>query len=478
MSDRREERRSARDRSRVLATGYNSSAIRLPDGLKHFVLDEPGTITLDILPYKVGKYNSVATRYGEIWWELTYWIHKRVGANEKTYIAGKTFDKTDYIAEVRQRLAKKALPPDASKEEQKEHKNRLYALLPSDMQMFFVRPESNPDNVMVWEISPFKFGGVLQDQIDAAPTSKGWEYFYDADPNGFKLEVTFKKESFSNDAGASGNFLKASRIDFIKRTDREVAKVQELHQLILEKDWRLENFLIETPYDVLRRAYEMIPDDEDDPPVSVDDHGESSSRRSEDHREPEPEPKQEERIVVREESKPEPKPETKSAPPDELTDERRAKLEELGYLGQQNGEKRTDNPFEEGTKRYKAWLAGWLRGVEESASKKAEPVKEEPKPATVESLGIKVGSSVVYKSVKCEVRRVNDDGTLNLLDANDDMHKSVPVAQVAAHGGSTETPKESPKTQPAQSKASEPPKSSNAGGVDDPEWDDWENPKS
>lgn len=428
-NERREERKSlARQRASILSSGFSGTALKVPESLK-FWEAEAGTAVLEFIPYKVGKGNPVAQVPGTMYYERTYYLYRNVGADEKSYIcASKTFGKPDYIQELRN---KEARNPNADKE-------FLRSLNPQMKQLFLVYDHGAPDKgLQLWDFSAHNFGTVLDDRINGSAESKGWDFFYYPDETGFTLEVALKKEKFSG-----REYLKASAIDFTRRDDRTVKKVKELYEEVCTRGYCLDDFLVETPYEKLKKIYLMISDD-----VAPD---EGSPHADSAHAEAPP-AKRETPSAKREDLPFDPPGDSNLSP---------EQLQEEGEAAFRQGKKRADNPYKKGTLPYIEWSLGW--------EAEADAV---PKQATAESLGISRDSVVRYKGESWRVVRVMDDGlSVNLMDsAGEDVIKGVPVAELSVKPNKPPVEKEE---KPAERKSKE---TVSEGKVDlEDDWDkDW-----
>lgn len=431
-SERREERVSyARQRATIMSSGFSGTAIRLPEGL-NFYEAEVGTATLEFLPYVVGKGNPVVQTPGKMYYERTYWVYRKIGADDKSYIcSSKSFGKPDYIQELRNVEAKKS----------NADKDYLKSLSPQMKQLFLVWDHNAPEKgIQLWDFSAHNFGSVLDDRIQASPESKGWDFFYYPDSDGFTLEVALKKDSF-----AGHNFLKATAIDFTKRDDRTVAKVKELFEEVKARNLCLDNFLIETEYEKLKRIFHSLPEPEGDSASDATTQQETPGKKVDESA------KSDNRSVAGEES--------------EADGQQRVYTG--GYQAQRHGKKRGDNPFKKESDQYQWWMDGWLASAEEGPAKK----EESKKTVTAEDLGISRGSEVVYDGGKCSVVRVCDDGTLTLMTPDDEIVKGITVASVQVAG--KEAPPQEKKKEQKKTKEAEKPKDEEPTTDVEGAWDNW-----
>lgn len=222
-------------------SGYQAPYLKIPQGIQLFK-PKAGIVLLDILEYPVGKSNPYAEE-GMLYYERTFWVHRGVGANNDSYLcAAKTFKHKCPICEYRQRLQRES---DEDKEE------LIKSLAPKERQIFNVINLKEPDKgVLLFEMSHYLFGARLDAEIRNSDEEDGWEEFARID-GGLTLKVGFSEESF-----AGQSFVKADSINFRPR------KTEYDEDEMLEKVYVLDDLLVETPYDELKKA--LLEEDEED----------------------------------------------------------------------------------------------------------------------------------------------------------------------------------------------------------------------
>lgn len=205
-----------------------------------------GVHSIEIIPYKAGKGNPNAEE-GEDHFERTYYVHRKVGPEEKWLLAGKTFGKPDPITEYRAKLAKEG----ASKEE-------LRSMNPQRKQLFLLVDRKATDKgIQLWDVAAFNFGDLLLERINTADDDSNWRDFYfpegmdDEYGGGSTLRITVSKETME-----SGTFLKVTAIDF-------TARKNALPEKIVNHGYCLDDMLIEASYDELSKAFFGAVDDDD-----------------------------------------------------------------------------------------------------------------------------------------------------------------------------------------------------------------------
>lgn len=242
MSARNRERRqsAARKRAETHSTGFETTLLRIPEGLSFF---EPkaGIKTIDIVPYITGKGNPFSEP-GEIYFERTFWCWRYLGAEEKTYAClHKTFGKRDPVQEWKNEEAKN---PNADQKFLKD-------LVPKERQLFLIWDGVDPKKLQLWEVSHHLFGKLLDSRIKNSDERMGWDQFYFGDEEGMSLRLTFEEKS-----GGGYTWLDVTAIDFLRR-DAPLPQAVQDHGICLDE------LIVETPYNDLRRAFLGIEDDED-----------------------------------------------------------------------------------------------------------------------------------------------------------------------------------------------------------------------
>ncbi len=237
--DREKRVSAARRRAETHSSGYATTCLQLPEGVKFFEA-KPGIYIFDIIPYIVKKGkdepggNPMADA-GELYFERTYWRYSKIGPEEKKYIAThKTFRESDYVQEFRNAEAKKA---DVDQK-------FLKSLNPQERQLFLVYEPKFPEKgIQLLDMSHFVFGNLLDSRINNSSEEEGWDLFYFPDQDGMSLRVTIEEE---NKAGFK--FNKVTAIDFIPRKT-------PLPSNIVNHKIDLDAMLIKTSYEDLKAAF-------------------------------------------------------------------------------------------------------------------------------------------------------------------------------------------------------------------------------
>jgi len=250
--ERREKRTGARRRAEQHATGFENTVLTVPEGIG-FWSPKVGTYKIDIVPFKAGQGNPWAEP-GDDYYERTYYSYRRIGAEEKNYVApGKTFGHPDPIAEW---VAKAA--------------NREDVDAPKERQLFLVWDHTEPEKgVKIWDISFHLFGKLLDFRINESDDNDNWDQFDDPTEHGFTLKLMIKQET----AGGY-NFNDTKAIDFIQRNNALPDNIKN-HGICLD------DLLVEIPYDKLKAIFMGSVDSEPDPSNTGEDDNDPQKEKPE-----------------------------------------------------------------------------------------------------------------------------------------------------------------------------------------------------
>lgn len=226
----------ARAKAKTSESGFDSTHIRVPKGVGViFSFKEEGVRRFDVLPYKVGRGNRWADP-GTYHYERTYYVHKNIGPEEKTYCClKKTFGKQCPVCDHMMKLKKEG----AGKEEWKAFKW-------SERQLFNVidvtTKEDRDKGVQVLDQSTFLFGDLIDAKIESADPDDGYENFFHLE-GGKTLKLGIEKASFNGNT-----FYKVSDLEMKNREDYEESVLEETHCL--------DDLLYELSYQDLKRIFE------------------------------------------------------------------------------------------------------------------------------------------------------------------------------------------------------------------------------
>ena len=225
---------NVRKRAEKHMTG-GSTMIRIPDGVSMFKPKNKAIV--DILSYVVGEGNPWADK-GELHYERTFYAHRNVGAESKSYVCPKmTAGKKCPICEYAAKLSKKSnVDPQMVKD-----------LRPQERQLFNTKDYAAPEKGwQIWDNSFYCFGKTLDGVLsDSDPDEDGFDTFSDLD--GLSLRLGIDQES-----GGDFTFDKVNRIVFKNRKPYTEAELEKLHCL--------DELLVILSYDELKAKFFEIED--------------------------------------------------------------------------------------------------------------------------------------------------------------------------------------------------------------------------
>lgn len=213
--------------------GYTSTYLKLPDGAQMFK-PKAGVMLIDILPFVAGKGNPEAEE-GCLHWERTYESHRGIGANGDTHVCPRvTLKEPCPVCEFR---ARKMREGDDTNED------LIRDLSPKKRQLFNVINLKDPDRgVQIWDMSYHLFGKILFARLRNSDEDDGWDNFFHLE-GGLTLKIGFVEKSFGG-----FTYLEVETIDFKPRK-------QDYDDEILEQVYCLDDLLVVTPYDELKKAF-------------------------------------------------------------------------------------------------------------------------------------------------------------------------------------------------------------------------------
>lgn len=221
-----------------------------------------GTHRIDIVPFEAGDDNPYA-KPGELHYERTYYAYRFVGPDENSYVCPsetwKGQGKRDFIKEYRKGLSA----------DDPEEKKLIKHLAPKERQLFLVWDHADEEEgVQLWEYSYHNFGKLLDSRIDNADEEDRYDEFYFPEADGMTLKVTFEEST-----GGGYKYKEATAIDFKSRKE-------DLPEEILKQAVCLDELLVDTPYDEMKKAFLQIEDEGGDDDDDDDDPKSESESRS------------------------------------------------------------------------------------------------------------------------------------------------------------------------------------------------------
>jgi hypothetical protein len=200
---------NAKETAQKQQSGFSPSSLNLPKGVSSFYFKKEGLYSLDVMPFIAGKGNPMADE-GFVHWERTYWAHRGVGAENKTYCClEKNWGEKCPICEHRREQEKKSASEDYVK-----------SLYPKKRQiMAMIDLQDKGKGVQVYEGAyAFGLGQLIDNKIDAAREGSKIGHFFHLE-DGMMLSVKIKSEAFKTSDGGGGKFLKPVNLEMEPREE-------------------------------------------------------------------------------------------------------------------------------------------------------------------------------------------------------------------------------------------------------------------
>lgn len=264
VKDKRQEQRGKRERQRAdvsrrleeHGSDWNK-AWKLPPGMKQLKIESEDIFKLNFLEYVLsdGANERFAKCYaddGFAYFERTFYTHRLGPNNESHTCPALTFGKPCPVCEFKGRLAK---------QDYEKHKETISNLRASERQLFAVEDvDEAPGEVQILEYSNYYFGQYLDEKVKKK-ARQNIKYRNWSDPDdGFTLVLSPTKDKKSKYKG----FI-ISDIEFEPR--------DPIPDDLLDQVPCLDDLILETPYDKMKRLMDFGDDDDgvdephqDDPP--------------------------------------------------------------------------------------------------------------------------------------------------------------------------------------------------------------------
>ena len=190
------------------------SLYRIPEGTDFFK-PSAKTYKLDLLPYKVTVDTHPEVEKGEEWFERTIFVHRDLGVDDAARICRRTIKEKCPVCQERK---------DLMREKDPDNEELIDDLKAKERCLYNVIDLANQDKgVQLWDISYFCFGKQLDEEIREGED----EYADFAElKGGYTLKVRFSEQQLG-----TNKFVKATRIDFIKRKDYDKDILDEVIDL-------------------------------------------------------------------------------------------------------------------------------------------------------------------------------------------------------------------------------------------------------
>lgn len=297
QEDRRAARRAgSRERDQHHKSSGGGTHLNVPVGVELFQ-PQAKSYKLDFSLYEVGKHNPYCKDTGALYYELTYWRHRNIGPNNDVYCCPNKMRKERCaVCEYRAGIEKQGCPDGMDRKVW--WRKEVSPFNPQEMQLWLPHIRGGDDEkVLLWDISHFCFGKLLDQLRKAAEEDDTYKTDFDDPKAGSYLNVTFadeKAEDFS--------FLKALSIEFVPRP-------KGMNPALLNHNINLELIPVIPTYEELRKAFLQIESDGDDDRVPRDEPSDGKKGRNKpksNEWEDEAPPSKTEKAVEKEEKQPEP----------------------------------------------------------------------------------------------------------------------------------------------------------------------------
>ena len=248
---RRENRHEAEKKQHQ--RGGEWDCISIPEGLSVFKPEKDKTYHIDVIPYIAGQHNKGCNQ-GDEFYVLTYPVYRKLGLDEKDYIAiGQLLGVKDPVAEHFAALRKAGAVWDDMK---------MFKPTERQLWLFFVHEEADK-GLQLYEAGYQTFGKQLLEEIEESGETE-WIDNFDDPSGGATLKVRFRGENVMGNV-----WVKATKINFIERENGFDADGDpKLAAKVLDKaaETCLDELLKIADYKTLKAALDGEPatDDDDD----------------------------------------------------------------------------------------------------------------------------------------------------------------------------------------------------------------------
>lgn len=250
---------SAKEKAIKHESGFESSAVKAPEGMKFFKAKGGKSYRLDFMPYEVKKGRDEKggnphSDAGFAHYERTYYAHPRIGIDQKFYCCPRlTFGERCPVCDDASRLRRIAKNDDEEK--------FAKSLEAKERQLFIVVDTEEKDGeAMLWDFSFHCFGKQLDAKLKDSDERDNYDAFCRLE-GGMTLKV-----SFADEKGGGYSFAKCSNIEMRPRD-------MDYPPETLDSMPDLDAMLVYTSYADLKRIYEQTDDDkgqdDDDKPEAT-----------------------------------------------------------------------------------------------------------------------------------------------------------------------------------------------------------------
>lgn len=258
-------RRVSKDDVRNIAreSGGGKKYFKLPEGVSIWEPDKAQTFRIDFVPYVISTQTHPDRRGdkivpGDLWWRYPFAEHANIGPSNETVVCPASFGKACPICEERAKLAKNY----------NDNEEAIKAIKAKKCCAYVIKDPADPDKYAVFAYSTFKFGDILDKELDEG--SDTIRAFYDVTDEGKTVKIRFSDEEFTGPGGTGGKFLKATRIDFEDRPEMDEKEV-------LDAVPCLDDIFVVYEYEALKKLFLQISEGDSDGKSATGSTGSTSS---------------------------------------------------------------------------------------------------------------------------------------------------------------------------------------------------------
>lgn len=263
MANRREKEKrqlrytNAKEVADKQGQGFELTSVTLPKGVSSFQFKEEKVYKLDVIPFLTKPGNPMAEE-DMVHYERTYWVHRNVGAEQRSYAClQKTFKKPCPIC---QQLAKM--------EQEGADKETLDALRPKKRQLWQVQDlNAKEKGFQILECSYFNgLGELIDAKLDATEDDDPYRRFFHLD-GGMTLKVKASQDSFNG-----RTYFKPTNVEFSPRSN-------PLPESVLDDGVCLDDLPRELTYKELQKEFLQAAPDSDGDDSDDDDADDESPKK-------------------------------------------------------------------------------------------------------------------------------------------------------------------------------------------------------
>lgn len=210
------------------------------------VKKEKAAMRLDVLPYVVeGEGHPDQLSPGDVWWRLPFGIHRGIGPESITIVCPASLRRGPCpICEEYKILS----------QDWEENEKQCRAIKAKRWSALNVLDPDDDERIIIFVCSDFCFMDQLKEELEDEDKAADSLFFALDQEDGRTLKIKVKEDSF-----AKQTFLRATRIDFVKRS--------ELPEELFDETYDLGSAIRVLSYEQIKALYHGqvdVPDDDED----------------------------------------------------------------------------------------------------------------------------------------------------------------------------------------------------------------------